>query len=75
MPAFDAQELKLAQYLIDKLSHKKVKLEDFKDTFVEKLKKALKKPQKAITGKKAVHKKVVHKPLLEVLKKSIAQKK
>ena len=76
VPAFDAQELKLAQYLIDKLSHKKVKLEDFKDTFIEKLKKALKaKPKKEIATKKVVHKKVAHKPLLEILKKSIAQKK
>lgn len=75
---FDSQELELAQYLIDKLSHKKIKMENFKDTFVEKLKRVL-----SARGKKALLPKTESVPrkhppkiaLADLLKKSVMQSK
>lgn len=75
---FDSQELELANYLIEKLSHKKVNLEKFKDTFVEKLKKVL-----SAKGKKALLPKPTKEPrkhppkiaLADLLKQSVGEKK
>jgi DNA end-binding protein Ku len=52
------EELDLALLLINKLSHKTFTLSKYKDTFVEKLKKALKAPKKVkkIAGKKEAKK-------------------
>ena len=70
------EELDLALLLINKLTHKKFDLSKYKDTFVEKLKKALKSPKKKIsktTAKKAESKKKTNKEktLASSLKESL----
>lgn len=71
---FTFEELEVAHYLIKKLSKKTLSLEQFKDTFIEQLKKAV--TQKLKPGKKITVKKI--KPsekketLLETLQKSVS---
>ena len=57
------QELSFALLLINKLTHKKLTLADYKDTFVEKLKKALKSKKKGVLPKKEVRKVKLNKNL------------
>lgn len=71
---FTTQELQLAEYLIKKLSKKTCSLETFKDTFIEKLKKAITQKhgttkQLAASQKRA--KKKFKESLVETLQKSI----
>lgn len=58
-PKLDAKEVKLAEQLIDKLTVKKFNLGQFKDTFAEQLKKAIKtsKKEKIASAKKKKSKK------------------
>lgn len=67
---FTTKELELAQYLVAKLSKKKIALENFKDTFIEKLKVLIRKQpaKKQISAKKT---KTVKEPLVQALEKSL----
>ncbi len=67
---FDKEELKLAEYLIAKMSHKKISPSLFKDTFIEKLKKALtsKKLGRAAIPEQKLPKAMT---LLDILQKSV----
>ena len=70
------EDLSLALLLINKLTHKKLVLAKYKDTFVEKLKKALNSPKKAtkIVGKKeALKTKTKRKSLATSLKESLGK--
>lgn len=69
-PKVSASELKLAKQLIHQLTHKKFDITAYKDTFIEKLKKAIKSGKKIkVSKKKTVSKK--EETLLDSLRASI----